>query len=161
MNFIHEILLWCEKIPEHRGKQSVIWTQHCYFTQSIYNRASNSAHGKIPPLIIRFISYQDKLAVLWNRSRLRGTQIYLKDDIPAELECKQTALRPIVNHLKPQDPAASIVNGDQIRFKGKNYNLKTITNIPADLSTIGIKENEKHVVFSGETFVSVMQKGSN
>ena len=75
----------------------------------------------------------------------------MKDDIPAELECKQTALRPIVNHLKPQDPAASIVNGDQIRFKGKNYNLKTITNIPADLSTIGIKENEKHVVFSGET----------
>jgi len=118
------------------------------------HRLNNSRYRDdkfVPPLIIRFVCFQDKLAVLRNRSHLRGTRVFLKDDIPIEDEIKLDILRPTVKHLKSQDRTTTIVHGDQIRFRNKNYSVKNIANIPADLTKLGSKENDNVFAFSGET----------
>ena len=102
------------------------------------------------PLIIRFVCYQDKLAVLRKGAMLKGTSIYMRDDIPQEEQAKQAALLPIVYHLKKEDKSTRIVK-DKIQFKGKHYSVDQISDLPASVAQVGIKHNENQVLFSGET----------
>ena len=108
-------------------------------------------HNQPAPLIIHFVCYQDKMNIMKNRGKLRGTSIYLKDDETPQVECKQTALRPIVRFLKQHDPSTAIVKSDSIRFRGNIYPLQKINDIPIDLSPLGLLANETHTLFSGET----------
>lgn len=114
-------------------------------------RKPDSAQKQPAPLIIRFVCYQDKMNIMRNRGKLRGTSIFLKDDETLQVECKQAALRPIVRFLKQHDPSTAIVKSDSIRFRGNIYPLQKIKDIPIDISPLGLLVNETHTLFAGET----------
>ena len=64
--------------------------------------------GKKPrPLIIRFISFQDKLQVIRNAKVLKGKDVYIQDDYPPEISAQRARLRPFVN-----------TSGDRMKMSG-------------------------------------------
>ena len=118
------------------------------------NNFANPANAPNPvaaPLIVRFVSFQNKLTVLKNSSRLCGTSIYMKDDVNQLVEFKQVALRPIVWFLNNKTKSRAVLQGENIKYKEKLYDIKHINDIPVDLSSLGFNVNQSHVMFSGET----------
>ena len=103
------------------------------------------------PLIVRFLSFQDKLTVLRKRGQLRGTQIYFQDDMSKEIEMCQNKLRPVLNYIRRVKPMAQVsLIEDKLRYNGKVYTTETIKEIPIDTAEIGTDAKEKVVYFAGE-----------
>ena len=99
-------------------------------------------------MIIRFTNYPHKQNVMEKRGMLKGTNIYINDDYPIELERKRGILRPVLKYVKQADQRATLVQ-DKLRFKGKLYTTDTVAQIPMNIASLGIKETDSHVLFAG------------
>ena len=103
------------------------------------------------PMIVRFVCYQDKLSVLKKRTQLKGTNIFLQDDIDPEVEACQAKLRPVMNYIRKIRPEAKIgIFKDKLKYEDTMYTVDTIQKIPVDLSSIGTFHTNTHVYFSGQ-----------
>ena len=83
-----------------------------------------------------------------NAKNLKGKNIFISNDYPTEILQKQKALRPLLKAARAIDPK-SVIQDDQIKFKGTLYTRDSIQNI-IDTSNIGLQENNNTIFFSGE-----------
>lgn len=98
---------------------------------------------------MRFVCFQDKITLLQNSRPLRDKGIYLHDDYPPEVAAKRAALRPLLHHLKKQDPDAKLIL-DKIKFQGKLYTIDSIKDSTANLQGLGTYSSDNHIFFAGE-----------
>ena len=99
-------------------------------------------------LIIRFADYKDKQLVMSKLAALKGTNLFVSDDYPPEIQSARLVLRPVFLYLRQIDPSTKMIK-DKIQFKGRIYTVKTMSDIPVDISKIGIKETKEEVLFAG------------
>ena len=112
-------------------------------------RPGNRTDARPRPLIVRFAFHPDKGHVMSRGKKLKGTDIYMRDDYPSEIETRRAALRPILKMAKKEDPRAALIQ-DKIRFKEKLFSIDTIKTMPLDLSGLGNKETDKYILFAGQ-----------
>ena len=103
------------------------------------------------PIIVRFVCYQDKLAVLKKRTSLKGTNIFIEDDLLPEVAARRAALYPVVKHIRTNNPDAKIsLIQDKLSYEGKTYTVENVNELPFDKSAIGTEVSGDQVYFSGE-----------
>ena len=82
--------------------------------------------------------------------KLKGTNIFINDDYPMEIEKKRGALRPVLRHVKGVDPKPTLIQ-DKLRFKGRLYTVESVMKIPIDMSRLGTKLSDTNdMLFAGE-----------
>ena len=114
------------------------------------HRIGRRADKNRPRAIIVIISnFGDKMKVMSQGAKLKGTGLYIKDDFPAEWAAKRASLRPVLKVAKEHDESAALIQ-DKLRFKGTLYTTQTVQKIPLSLDTIGIKQSDKHLLFRGQ-----------
>ena len=103
------------------------------------------------PLIARFVNFQDKLEVMKNRKLLKGTNIYINDDISPDVAEKQAELMPILRYVKHIDKKARVnLVQDTIKYKNQTYDKTSLSDMPLALSKVGTNVTDTHVMFAGE-----------
>lgn len=118
-----------------------------------YHRLGKFVKGAAQPrnIIVRFVCFQDKLSVLKKRTMLKGSNIYLQDDISAVVEARQAELRPIVRHIRLLTPDAKVgLIKDKLQYEGKLYSKENLKDITIDLTSVGSSSTDMHTFFSGE-----------
>ena len=100
-------------------------------------------------IILRFTHVQDKISVMKEAGELKGTRIFIKDDLPVELEQQRQSLWPVYKLAKSIDKSASLKK-DKIHFNGHVYNMDNLSLMPVDFDKISIKETDNEVLFAGE-----------
>jgi len=112
---------------------------------------ANKTSSRPRPIIVRFVCFQDKMKTFLSRGQLRGTNIYLQDDLAPDVEKRQQELRPVLNHIRKTNPnAKAVLVDDKLRFEGRLYTRETVKDIPMDMTAVGTSMNDSHVFFSGE-----------
>ncbi len=77
------------------------------------------------PIILRFLCYPD-MRVNWaNRRNLKGTNIFLSEDLPKSVQSTRRTVRPYLKIAQKSDQNATIRN-DKLLYKGKYYDLHEI-----------------------------------
>jgi ribA/ribD-fused uncharacterized protein len=84
-----------------------------------------------------------------NAKHLRGSGIFLKDDVCKNTQRKQTMLKPILNLAREEDRHARFIN-DKILFQGQLYSLDNHKNMPIDTERATCRKGNGVTVFSGE-----------
>ena len=91
--------------------------------QRCHRLGSRSAgNQKSRDIIVRFLRYQDRMDV-WNcRSKLKGSQIFLQEDFPAEIEQRRRKLYPIYKEAKKTRNNIFLV-ADKLIIDGMRYTI--------------------------------------
>ncbi len=109
----------------------------------------NFAFGGIKPIIVRFNYHQDRQQVWSNKHRLKGSNIFLREDFPSIIDSRRKCLWPILKLAKEVDKNALLI-GDQLIFRNKRYTLETL---PSELlrADQGTRAEGDLLFFSGRT----------
>ena len=79
-------------------------------------------------IIVRFSKFGDKVKVMSQGAKLKGTGLYIKDDFPTEWATKRASLRPVLKVAKEHDESAALIQ-DKLRFKGTLCTTQTAQSI--------------------------------
>ena len=101
------------------------------------------------PIMVQLIKADDKNAIFSNVSKLKGHNIYIREDFCPETKKKQAQLRPIFNLAKKHDKKTKFVQ-DKILYKGQFYGIDNISSIPLDRSQASCVQGEGVTIFKGE-----------
>lgn len=110
------------------------------------------------PVIIKFVSYLDK-EMIWKAHfdlKKFGSNLYIKEHVPVEIENKLKQLEPIRKAAKLQGFRAKIVV-DKLMINSQAYTVETLHQLPAALQpqNIAVREIDDFVFFfSKETCLS-------
>lgn len=113
---------------------------------------TKSGVKQIPrPILLKTKSLNDRNRIWANRRSLKGTNIYLKEDLPIEMEEKIKQLTPIMLEARKQDMKAIIIK-DSLKINGEKYSVETLNRLPDCLQpkTIATKEMDKNILFWGK-----------
>ena len=86
---------------------------------------------------------------LWNcRSKLKGSQIFLQEDFPAEIEQRRRKLYPIYKEAKKTRNNIFLV-ADKLIIDGMRYTTENLENLPGDLQLkyLATRISDKTVMF--------------
>ena len=108
-----------------------------------YRKGSNRA------IIIRLVSYQDKIQMYKNAKHLKGSTVFLKDDVTRETAQKQEEVKPYLMEAKKEDRSARFVY-DKIKFKGKLYGVDDKQERTRHLHNPGCRIRNGITCFTGE-----------
>jgi len=108
---------------------------------------TSSSHYQI--ILVRFGKYQDKEEIMKKKRLLKGTGIFLCDNLSMESQQKQTALVPILKKVQEIEPKAHF-RGDKMFLKGRLYTEKNIHDLPIDAHQACTKSKDGVTVFSGK-----------
>lgn len=112
------------------------------------SRCHRLQHGK-RPIIARFAYYSDKTTVMKNRHLLKGSGIFISDDVAHQTAVDREAIVPVYKYMKHVNIKATLVN-DKLKFDGKLYGLDTVSELPIDLDSVGVTVENTKVAFAGE-----------
>jgi ribA/ribD-fused uncharacterized protein len=91
-----------------------------------------SARSDPKPIIVRFNWYQDRIAVWKCRAKLKGSNISMREDFPAEIiECRKT-LYPVMKKAKELKKEAFLV-ADKLTIDGMVYTTSNLHTLPPTL----------------------------
>jgi hypothetical protein len=71
-------------------------------------RIGKYAPGKVRPILIKLVKLKDKKMIMGNRKRLKGTKIYVNDDLSKDQRTKNAVLRKKEKELRKDHPTAKI-----------------------------------------------------
>ena len=94
-----------QEIFSRVGLDKSIQIQRCHRLYVKHNQVPNMAR----PLIVRFVCFQDKLAMLRKRDDLRRLGMTVRDDLPAKVDKSRAMLRPVLRYLKEKGETATLV----------------------------------------------------
>ncbi len=102
------------------------------------------------PLIVRFLASTDRNKIWAKRFELKGRNVWMKEDFPAETEQRRQRLYPILKEAKRLGKKAQL-NVDKLKIEGKTYTVDTLASLPKDLlpENISTKRAGKQVLFYG------------
>ena len=61
-------------------------------------------HNEHRPIVVKFLTYADRMSVWSNRTSLRGTNTFVKEDYPPEIEKRRKSLQPYLRAAYQGDP---------------------------------------------------------
>jgi hypothetical protein len=108
------------------------------------------------PILVKFLKRGDREKVWSNRTKLKGTNITIREDLPYETEGRMRKLAPVYHTAKSHNMKVSL-NRDILRLNGKKFTVETMHMLPASLQpkNLAIKETEQCVLFWGkESYLS-------
>ena len=93
----------------------------------------------------------DKLSVLRKRSQLKGSSIFIQDDLSPQVEQVQSQLRPVAHHLefKYKDKQITL-DDDKIKVNEKLYGLNDLHTLLLNLEEVGTMIYDDSVFFCVE-----------
>jgi hypothetical protein len=71
-------------------------------------RLGPAARGKIRPILVKLLRTREKKLIFANSKKLRGSNIYINDDLLKEKRAKKGQLRPKAKELRKADPGATV-----------------------------------------------------
>lgn len=113
-------------------------------------------HQRKPrPIILRFNWFGDRERIWSYRSKLQGSNIYLKEDYSATTNADRQLLYPYVKAARVAGVKCSLI-ADRLLIGGRSYTSDDTQSIPLNLSKGSMKENEPDkILFHGkDTFLS-------
>jgi ribA/ribD-fused uncharacterized protein len=91
------------------------------------------------PIIVRFLFYPDRQMVWEHRQKLKGSNIYMKEDFPSEIERERRDLIPFLYAARDQGKKASLV-GNRLVIDSQSYTRDTLDKLPQSLSPRQVSE---------------------
>ena len=118
---------------------------------SISQQQQSTVRRRTRSVLLCFNNQSDRDYIWRNRKGLKGTNIYLKEDLPQEVENKAKELVPNYKEARKTKKKANMIR-DQLFIEGQSYTQEHLDSLPPDIhpSTLANKEiGEKHF-FLGE-----------
>lgn len=114
------------------------------------HRLRGAGPGSIKPIIVRFNWFRDRYVVWENRMNLRGSDIYVREDLPEKVERNRRQMIPAFKMARKLDKYSTMI-ADKLRFKGKVY---SIDNLPEELVGsgevgLGTRIDGDYILFAG------------
>jgi ribA/ribD-fused uncharacterized protein len=100
-------------------------------------------------ILARLAKYTDKEEIMKNKKKLKGTGIFINDNLTTKSQQRQTALAPILKKLRETDPKAHF-RGDKIFSKGRLYSENKISTLPIDPHQACTRTENGVTVFAGK-----------
>lgn len=100
-------------------------------------------------IICRLAFQRDRELVLKKKPMLKGTGIYISEDLGYENNMIKRDLSNVLKIARKSDKKVTVENG-MIKYKGKLYHRNDINNIPIDLTRISEKIEEGTIIYGGE-----------
>lgn len=113
------------------------------------HRVGNSEYQRNRSILVRFRFYEDKENIVRNRVKLKGSGIFLNDDLCQESKRNRTSLIPVLKELKKTDPKAHF-REDKIFSRGRMYHEGNITDLPFDVHNACTKTVNGVTLFAGK-----------
>jgi len=108
--------------------------------------------GKYRDIIVRFERVSDRDEMLHYRQMLKGTRVFLKEDLPQDMaEARETLLTIQRAAKKLPEYRNSTVSGDKLKVNGRVYTTDTLDSLPEPLLPKNVasrKNNNTYVFFS-------------
>ena len=89
------------------------------------HRLQETKPNGLKPVIVRFVRFTDRMSVWSQRTKLRGTNIYVREHLPPSIAYKQRSLMPVFKAMKSAGERVSLV-GDYIVHNRSRYTTKNV-----------------------------------
>ncbi len=83
-------------------------------------------------IIVKFHWYGDRMAVWNQRKTLKGTQIYMNEDFPKEIQERRRILAPVAKKARGMGKTA-FLNVDTLILDGTKYTVAEVSKLPTEL----------------------------
>jgi hypothetical protein len=102
-------------------------------------------------VIIRFSFYSDREAVWLAKSKLKGSNLFIREDFCKSTLTQRAKLVPILKSARLAEHKCAIV-GDSLILDGKRYNPDDLNKLPSHLSSSSVssRSNDKGHAFYGK-----------
>lgn len=98
------------------------------------HRYGKPAAGKNRPIKIRFNWYKDREAVWAKRTMLKGSNIFIREDYPRDIEIKRRTLRPYLKAARDSHLYNKVfIRVDQLLIDGRAYDVDHLNALPQAL----------------------------
>jgi len=108
--------------------------------------------GKNRDIIVRFERVADRDEMLQYRQMLKGTRVFLKEDLPQDVAEARETLLPIQRAAKKLPGYKNTtISGDKLKVNGRVYTKDTLESLPEPLLPKNVasrKNNDTYVFFS-------------
>ena len=101
------------------------------------------------PILVQFRFYEDKEIVMTKRSNLRGSGVYLNEDLCLDSKRKRASLIPILKELKKIDVKTNFP-GDKLAFHGHLFDENNLHDLPIDPHNACTKTANRVTLFAGK-----------
>ena len=86
------------------------------------------------PIKIRFNWYKDRVAVWLNKAKLKGSNIFIREDFPQSIDNKRSTLRPFFNAARKSKLFQKVfLRIDKLIIDNRAYNVNQLDNLPIAL----------------------------
>ena len=96
------------------------------------HRIGSKVGNESRDIIIRFTRFQDRQLVWNNRKLFQGTNFYMKEDFPPEIDRRRAQLFPVLKAARNQNKKAMMI-ADKLIINGQKYTMDNIDNLPPEL----------------------------
>ncbi len=152
---IHSVL--CDKLGIEDAKSRILLSRcHRLGPPGAKNRQRRGSpdgpsHPPVRPrpIIVRFQSHPDRESVWKKRANLKGSGIFMKEDIPETIEEERRSLYPILKRAKDAGHKATVV-GNKLVIGGKSYTVSSLNSLPPGLSprdVLEVQDDNYHFFF--------------
>jgi ribA/ribD-fused uncharacterized protein len=120
--------------------------------QRCHRLGVTSDHKKTPrEIIVRFAYFPDREKVWAERIKLKGSEIYIKEDFCQEIDQRRAKLYPVFKAAKSNNMKAKLVV-DTLIVEGQRYTIQTLDKLPPSIQPKVIAEHrtDSTVMFFGE-----------
>jgi ribA/ribD-fused uncharacterized protein len=102
------------------------------------------------PIKILFETHRDRNKVWKSKSLLKGTKLFIKEDLPKDIEKETATLLPIYNAAKAAGYKCGL-NRNKLYINGELFDCDTLSRLPDGLkpTAIATKTTEKELFFWG------------
>jgi hypothetical protein len=103
------------------------------------------------PIKITFIKYADRTKVWQSKKLLKGTKVFVKEDLPLEIEKESAMLLPIFNAAKALGHKCNLVR-NKLYINSQVYTINNLNTLPVSLqpTSIAIKTTDQEIFFWGK-----------
>ena len=106
--------------------------------------------GKGRPIMIRLVRTLDKIEVFKRASKLKGTDLYIREDVCRETQLKRAPLVPFLKLARRYDKKARFIE-DKLLFKGELFDSNNIAKLPLSMDEVGCRRAKGVTLFQGES----------
>ena len=101
-------------------------------------------------IIVRFVRYGDRQTVWRQKTKLKGSQVVIKEDLPQEIETRKARLFPIYKAAIKQGMKALLV-ADKLFIENKRYMVDSLDTLPVSLQPKNLchKQGNNMILFYG------------
>ena len=104
----------------------------------------------VRPVIVKLENFTDKAEIFRNVFKLKGQNIYVREDLSRETLKKQAELRPFLAQAKKMDKKARFIH-DSILVNGSLYNREKLEKLPSDVKrNVGCRRGNGITLFKGK-----------